>query len=132
MKNNRFLFIGLMLLITGIILGALGAHAIRENLSAQQLESFKTGVFYQLLHGVLFIVFGLHDRQHVTDSAFHSGLYISLAGVLLFSLSIYLLSTSAITGLSTRMLGPITPIGGILMIAGWSLLALKTIFSKNS
>ncbi len=131
MKNNRFFIIGLGLLVIGIVLGALGAHALKDRLASHQLESFKTGVFYQLIHGVLFIAFGLYERLDGTISMFRTGLYISFAGVLLFSFSIYVLSTSAITGLSAQILGPVTPIGGILMIMGWSLLAVKTIFSKS-
>ncbi|MFN3952224.1 MAG: DUF423 domain-containing protein [Thermaurantimonas sp.] len=132
MKNNRFLLIGLGLLVTGIVLGALGAHALKDRLPSQPLESFKTGVFYQLLHGVLFVAFGLYERLDDAVSIFRTGLYLSLAGVFLFSFSIYILSTSAITGLSVRMLGPVTPIGGVLMIAGWSWVMAKVGVSRNS
>lgn len=125
MKNKRFLLIGLLLLVTGIILGALAAHALKAHLTANQLESFKTGVFYQLLHALLFISFGLHTASETQKLNITLGLYFTLVGVLLFSLSIYFLNLQNLLGLSLRWLGPITPVGGLLMIAGWTVVFWK-------
>lgn len=128
MKNNRFTRIGLLLLITGTALGALAAHALKATLSDSQIESFKTGVFYQLLHALLFISFGLYATLSPQKTDITLGLNLALAGVLMFSVSIYLLNLQYIIGASMRWLGPITPLGGILMILGWTLVFLK--FSK--
>lgn len=132
MKSDRFLPIGLILLITGILLGALGAHALQKHLSAQQVESFKTGISYQLLHSVLFIAFGLFQRLTKAADTFSTGLYIVLVGVLMFSVSIYVLSTFPIHGISVKWAGPVTPLGGVLMITGWSIVLIRVMMSKNS
>ncbi|GCD77603.1 membrane protein [Thermaurantimonas aggregans] len=125
MKNKRFLLIGLFLLITGIVLGALAAHALKAHLTTNQLESFKTGVFYQLLHALLFISFGLYTTSETQKPNIALGLYLALVGVLLFSLSIYFLNLQNLIGISLRWLGPVTPVGGVLMIIGWSAVFLK-------
>lgn len=120
MINNKFLlYVGLALLITGIILGALGAHALKTLLNEQQIDSFKTGVFYQLLHSAIFISFGLSSQSFHQNKTFKAGTTMALTGVLLFSASIYLLSISAVYDISLQWLGPVTPLGGLLMIAGW-------------
>ncbi|MFN4299640.1 MAG: DUF423 domain-containing protein [Thermaurantimonas sp.] len=125
MKNKRFLLIGLFLLVTGIVLGALAAHALKAHLTVNQLESFKTGVFYHLLHALLFISFGLHTTAENQKQNITSGLYIAFVGVLMFSLSIYFLNLQNIIGFPLRWLGPVTPVGGVLMIVGWTIVFWK-------
>ncbi len=107
-----------------ISLGALGAHALKEELNPEQLESFKTGVFYQIVHALALI--GLVGLQKMVDSKrVKWGLNCLKIGPLLFSGSIYLLACKDLIGLgsASKVLGPITPIGGLIMIAGWVILA---------
>jgi uncharacterized membrane protein YgdD (TMEM256/DUF423 family) len=105
--------------MTGVMLGAFGAHALRGRISPEMLEVYKTGVSYQLWHalGLLGIAL-LVDRLRWPRAT----LALFIVGVVVFSGTLYLL---AITG--TRWLGAITPLGGLSLIAGWAtLLASRT------
>ena len=117
-------FIGLL----AIILGAFGAHALKKTLSVEQLQSFEVGVRYQMYHALFLLFIGtfafLGEKERMVI------FWLTLSGVLLFSGSIYLLATNGITGLKTKFLGPITPIGGLLMISAWSYL-FYTVLSKK-
>ena len=117
-------FIGLL----AIILGAFGAHALKKTLSVEQLQSFEVGVRYQMYHALFLLFIGtfafLDEKERMII------FWLTISGVLLFSGSIYLLATNGITGLKTKFLGPITPIGGLLMISAWSYL-FYTVLSKK-
>lgn len=107
-----------------VILGALGAHALKAQLAADSLASFITGVRYQAWHAIALLAIGLSHQ----NLKFQKGiLWCWVIGTFCFSGSIYLLSTSAITGLSWRFLGPITPIGGLFFIVGWLLIFISAI-----
>lgn len=107
---------------TGVILGALGAHALKEVLSPEALESFKTGVTYQMYHALqlLFIYYLIQKNPEFRILKWAQNL--SIIGVILFSVSIYLLAMQGVWGISLRFLGPVTPIGGLFLIASWGLL----------
>ena len=117
-------FIGLL----AIILGAFGAHALKKTLSVEQLQSFEVGVRYQMYHALFLLFIGtfafLDEKERMII------FWLTLSGVLLFSGSIYLLATNGITNMKTKFLGPITPIGGFLMISAWSYL-FYTVLSKK-
>lgn len=105
---------------TSVILGAFGAHAFKKILSAEKLMSFETGVKYQMYHALLLVAIGLFLE-------FQTGLEKSAAwciilGTFIFSVSIYFLSFAEHWGINLKWLGPITPLGGLLMIVGWFLL----------
>jgi len=107
-----------------VILGAFGAHALKKLLSEVQLQSFETGVKYQMYHAIVLLIVGFF-------LSFESRLQISMGwsfiiGTFLFSFSIYLLSLSSVLGINVRFLGPITPLGGLLIIIGWILLCVIT------
>ncbi len=101
-----------------VILGAFGAHGLKGRLTPDQLISFETGVRYQMFHALaLFACAWLRERG-LAGAGVAGGLF--LAGMLLFSGSIYLLATRDLTGLTGwRWLGPVTPLGGLCLIAGW-------------
>ncbi|QNR23395.1 MULTISPECIES: DUF423 domain-containing protein [Croceimicrobium] len=107
-----------------VILGALGAHALKEHLSPEQIASFQTGVRYQMWHTI-----GLFALLHIGDKLKLSKVIIWLwiAGIILFSGSIYLLNLDDLMGLQLSFLGPITPLGGLCFIAGWILLVVGTL-----
>lgn len=112
---------GALLGFLGVLFGAFGAHALRDRLTDAQAAAFETAVRYQLLHAVLLIVLGF-------NLSFTSPLdgYIVRAflfGILLFSFSIYGLVLSDAFGRKWRFLGPVTPLGGLMLLAGWALLA---------
>lgn len=118
-------FIGLL----AIILGAFGAHALKKTLSVEQLQSFEVGVRYQMYHALFLLFIGtfafLDEKERMII------FWLTISGVLLFSGSIYLLATNGITNMKTKFLGPITPIGGFLLISAWSYL-FYAILSKKS
>jgi uncharacterized membrane protein YgdD (TMEM256/DUF423 family) len=95
-----------------VIAGAFGAHGLKETLTPEQLVSWNTAAHYHLLHSVVLLALGLYGVVTGRSVALPATLFA--VGVLLFSGSIYgLLLTSQ------RWLGPVTPIGGVLMIAAW-------------
>lgn len=109
-----------------VILGAFGAHALKEKLDAYQLEIFNKGVQYQFYHVIaLFAVVFLADKIQPKTLTF-AGWFFT-AGILFFSGSIYLLATRSILGTDalTPILGPITPLGGLCFIIGWILLLVS-------
>ena len=109
----------------GVAIGAVGAHNLRPHLSDVSFNSFETGVRYLFFHTLLLAAIGLADKKLELKYTF----WLILSGILMFSFSIFLLSTQAIHGMEwVRVLGPITPIGGLLLIAGWLGLAME---SKN-
>lgn len=104
--------------MTGVMLGAFGAHGLKGRLSEHLLNAFQTAVQYQLWHALALVLLVLLYRQQPLALIKWSAISISL-GVLLFSGSLYLL---ALTGI--KWFGPITPIGGVAFILGWLLLLL--------
>ena len=130
MRRNAYLFACISMAIA-ISLGALGAHKLEQELTANQLDSFKTGVFYQIIHALALLIIASFAR-HIKSKGLKTGLNLLKIGPILFSGSIYLLSTSGLLGIEAAkpVLGPITPIGGVLMIAGWIFIAVA--ISKTS
>lgn len=114
---------------TAIVLGAFGAHTLKQYLNADQLTTFETGVKYQMYHA-LFLLF-VATTQLVSDNVKKTICWLVTVGVVFFSGSIYLLSTVSISQINTKVLGPITPIGGLLMIVGWLLLFAKILGKKT-
>lgn len=106
-----------------VILGAFGAHLLEKLLSAAQLASFETGLRYQFYHVFFLILLSLIPRIEEKDKN-KITLLISI-GILLFSGSIYLLNLQDVLGLNLGFLGPITPIGGSLLIFAWFFTAYK-------
>ena len=110
-----------------VTLGAFGAHGLKGKLSPEALASFDIGVRYQFMHALaVFAAVWLYDRSGAGGALVAGWLFV--AGLVLFSGSIYLLATRALLGIeSWRWLGPITPLGGLCFIAGWVLLLLATL-----
>ncbi len=111
--------------------GAFGAHALKEILSPEHLASFNTGVRYQMIHAVvLMFLFLLKSKYDLKQ--FQIATKLIFWGVILFSGSIYILALKNIIGLEVlKMAGPITPIGGLLIITGWVFIVLGAIKLKG-
>ena len=109
---------GALLMAAGVILGAFGAHVLRGRLDAYSMSVYEKAVFYHFLHalGILIVSF-LPKTGTFSETAAGWVCLLLAIGIGVFSGSLYLL---AITG--NRILGAITPIGGVSMIAGWLLL----------
>jgi len=126
--NKTILIAGLLFGIVAIILGAFGAHGLRKVLSPEELNTFETGVKYQIYHALFLIL--LSTITIASEGTKRIVFYLIVAGVVLFSFSIYLLATNTLTAFDFRKIGIITPIGGTLLIAGWGYL-LFGILTKN-
>lgn len=110
-----------ILMATAIILGAFGAHSLNELITPERLSSWKTGVFYMVVHSLAIFILSLNMNRFTRENqkiARHSML-IFLCGILFFSGSIYLLSIQNLLGINPKWVGPVTPIGGVLFIVAW-------------
>ena len=115
MPANFFLAAGALYGATGVVLGAFGAHALASRLSDSNLAVWDTAVTYQLTHALALLVVGLLTREPGSAStALNIAGWGFLVGVVLFSGSLYALAFDG-----PRMLGPVTPIGGVAFITGW-------------
>ncbi|MDP9961139.1 DUF423 domain-containing protein [Chryseobacterium lathyri] len=110
-----------------VILGAFGAHALKKILSVERLESFETGVRYQMYAAFFLLIIGYILKFETSSEKWTSILMI--VGTVLFSFSIYFLSLQDYLGVNLKFLGPITPLGGLFMILSWGMLILY--FAKN-
>ena len=110
--------------LTAIILGAFGAHALKEILSVEQLNSFETAVRYQMYHVIVLLIVNLFDGFTIKQKNTISILFF--IAILLFSGSIYLIQLTQITANSIWF---ITPLGGLFFILGWLLMIV--IFAKK-
>lgn len=126
--NRNILFAGTVLGFFSIVFGAFGAHALKAYLDESQLVSFETAVRYQMYHAVLLLFVG--QMSLLTEKAKKIIFYLVIFGLLFFSGSIYLLTTTAITGVDFKFLGPITPIGGLLLLSAWGVLFLNIVKQK--
>ncbi|TWP24905.1 DUF423 domain-containing protein [Apibacter muscae] len=121
MKSVTLIF-GTLYGLTSVILGAFGAHAFKKILSPDKLESFETGVKYQMYHALALLIIGL--SLSFSTSLEKWGAWGLIIGTFLFSFSIYFLSFSDFWKMNLKFLGPITPLGGFFMILGWACLLL--------
>ncbi len=113
--------------ITAVILGAFGAHGLKPVISAESLEAYRTGVSYQFYHTFAILACGI--LYHIThNKAFLLASKFFLVGIILFSGSIYFLSTRQYTCIEELgFLGPITPLGGLTFIAGWVIILISSL-----
>lgn len=110
-----------------IVFGAFGAHALKKSLTEDQLKSFETGVKYQMYHAILLLILSFNLNLDTTLE--HYMIYCLILGVFLFSFSIYALVIGKSKGKNMKLLGPITPLGGLLLLIGWGLLLYSFIKS---
>lgn len=118
--KNLTLIIGGIYGLLSVVLGAFGAHAFKKILSVERLESFETGVRYQIYAAFFLLIVGYILKFETSSEKWISILMI--AGAFLFSVSIYFLSFQDYWGINLKFLGPITPLGGLFMIISWGML----------
>lgn len=127
--NRRFLIAGAVFGILAVILGAFAAHGLKESISGVSLASFETGVRFQMYHAFLLLIIGGLKLD------FSRGLnwifYLICTGIIFFSGSIYLLTTSEISNINFKSIALVTPLGGSLLIAAWCILLLNFIKLKK-
>jgi uncharacterized membrane protein YgdD (TMEM256/DUF423 family) len=128
---KKLLIIASILGATGVILGAFGAHALKSIISEAQLLSYQTGILYHLLHSIVLLIIAIL-YQLTKNKSFLTAGYLMFAGILLFSFSIYLLALKDFLALPMlKFLGPVTPIGGTLIIISWVLIFINAFRLKN-
>lgn len=112
-----------------VIIGAFGAHSLQDMVTPENISTFETGARYQVYHSLAIIMIGILLYFRKTSLMPVAG-WLFLAGIVCFSGSLYLLSFAELVNLPTSLIGPVTPIGGLLFIAGWIVLAAST-FQDN-
>lgn len=118
--QRKLLILGSILGFLAVILGAFGAHGLKQFLSAESLVSFETGVRYQFYHAFLSML--IANTSIFSSKTKNIVFWLLLLGVVLFSGSIYLLTTSTLTGVSFKSFAFLTPIGGVFLISAWFVL----------
>ena len=108
---KKWIIIGGISGFLAVALGAFGAHGLKQHLTPEMLEIYKTGVFYHLIHSVVLFAIGLSSLEKFNKSA----IFFSI-GILLFSFSLYLYSVTAV-----MIFAFITPLGGVSLLIGWAM-----------
>ena len=129
-----------LLIISGIsgafcvVLGAMGAHALKDKIPAENLQIFETAVKYQFYHTLaLILVVILSEKIQSTFLNYSSALFI--VGIILFSFSLYFLALRPLMSIGNeemKWIGAITPFGGLSFILAWLMLTFAAIKSKNN
>lgn len=132
--DRKLIITGMIFILLGIILGAFGAHGLKKALAddpdfVNHLASYETGVRYQMYAGFSCMLIGFYsDKFQFSLKPIY---LLWLIGTLCFSGSIYFLSMNYLFDGALKFLGPITPIGGLLLIIGWFILVLKFVTQKK-
>ena len=122
MNGSLLLALGAVSGAISVMLGAFGAHALKAKLSVDALSAFQTAVQYQMVHSLAVVAVGLWLARHPEDTLSRYAALAFCFGILFFSGSLYGLTLGG-----PRWLGPVTPIGGMLFVAGWLLFAAAAI-----
>lgn len=115
MKNSHIIVAGISG-FTAVALGAFGAHGLKSTLTEEMFEIFRTGVLYHSVHSVMLLALSLSDKKLILP------FWFIFSGIILFSFSLYVYSLTTV-----KMFALITPIGGISLLIGWSVLIYKAI-----
>lgn len=127
--NKRIVITACVFGLLSVILGAFGAHGLKSIISVESLQSFETGVLYQMYHALLLLFIG--STSYLPVKIKNSIFYSILIGIILFSGSIYGLATNELTGFNFKSIAFITPVGGLLLILSWIVLLIGFIRTKN-
>lgn len=118
MTERTLILWGALSLLTGVAAGAFGAHGLRQVVSPDMLAVWQTAVLYQMVHGLGLLALAALQGRLATGPACWAGRFMA-AGIVIFSGSLYVLVLSGI-----KVLGAITPIGGVCFIVAWAMVAL--------
>lgn len=121
MQKNTVTFFGALLGFLGVALGAFGAHLLKNTLTPEMMDSYRTGILYQLIHAVVLIAIGFSGIQKFFKSA-----YFFVAGTILFSFSLYLYAI-----LNVKFFAMFAPFGGASFMIGWIILIIYSLKKDN-
>lgn len=119
-------FLGACFALLSIILGAFTTHFLKDYLDCSELNSFETGIRYMMYNGLSMLII---SRLEISKNFWIFRLF--LWGTIFFSLSIFLLSIQKIFSINLSFLGPITPVGGALIILGWTIIIFRILKNKE-
>ena len=129
--RRSFLVAGILLAGLAVALGAFGAHGLKKMVDEQSVEVFKTGVQYQFYHALALLLTALLSQKFSKREITWAG-NLFIAGIILFSGSLYaIIAFKAMKAEVPGFLGPVTPLGGLLFIAGWVFLLIAVIKTKQ-
>ncbi len=118
------MLVGIILGGLAVVLGAFGAHGLKTLVGPEAIETFDTGVKYQMYHALLFLILG--TMKQLPESQKKLVFFLLALGVVLFSFSIYLLALNGLFEYDFKRIGLITPVGGTLMIFGWCVFGYRS------
>jgi len=121
--NKIILITAALLGVLSIVLGAFGAHGLKAHISVESIQTFETGVRYQMYHALLLLFMG--SSKVITEKSKKWSFYFIVFGVLFFSGSIYTLATNSLSSFDFKVIGFITPIGGLFLIISWIILLIN-------
>ena len=127
--KKKLIVLGLLFGVLAIVLGAFGAHALKTVLDEKSLAVFETGVRYQFYHAFFLLI--VSQFNFLTKANQKILYYTVLIGVLFFSGSIYLLATNSLTSFNFKVIGFITPVGGLILIFAWVFLLMKCLKQRS-
>jgi uncharacterized membrane protein YgdD (TMEM256/DUF423 family) len=128
--NKKILISASFLGFTAIILGAFAAHGLKELIPLESIQSFETGVRYQMYHALFLLFVG--NTSVVSAKKKRAIFYLVIVGWLFFSGSIYGLATNLLTNFDFKVIGFVTPIGGLCFIFAWVLLFVDFLKMKGN
>lgn len=121
--NKLLLIGGLLSCMLSVVLGAFGAHSLTQIVGEKGISTFEIGVRYQFYHGLALLFCALLFKNYPQKFITIAG-YLFIAGIFLFSGSLYLLAFNQVADLPSQLIGPLTPLGGVCFIAGWTTLLI--------
>ncbi|MEC0126842.1 DUF423 domain-containing protein [Paenibacillus pabuli] len=117
--QRKWMMVGAVLTMLSVAIGAFGAHMLKDQIGADAIAVYETGVQYHMIHAIALLIIGLTAGQLGPSAKLKWAARLLFVGIIIFSGSLYVLSISG-----NKMLGAITPIGGVAFIVGWLLLAI--------
>ncbi|MBU5355747.1 DUF423 domain-containing protein [Paenibacillus silvae] len=117
--QRKWMMVGAILTMLSVGIGAFGAHMLKDKIGASAIATYETGVQYHMIHALGLLIIGLTAGQLGESLKLKWAARLLFAGIIIFSGSLYVLSISGI-----KILGAITPIGGVAFIIGWLLFAI--------
>lgn len=127
--NKAILCTGTIFGLLAVILGAFGAHYLKTRLPAAMLDSYHTGITYLMYHALFLLILG--GITSVKTGEKRAVFYLVTSGIIFFSFSILALTTAPLAGLDLSFIGWVTPIGGVLLIAGWVVFGYRVFRGLN-
>ena len=123
--NKTIFSTGIFFGVLAVILGAFGAHGLEKLVDIEAIQTFETGVRYQMYHALLLLI--LAKTNFVGEKNKKAIFYLIVLGIILFSFSIFLLATNALTSFDFKKIALLTPLGGILLILGWIVFGFRVL-----